>query len=278
MGLFGEGTLWGGGAPAGQVPIPGQMPASQFIYLALRRVGHLRPGYKPGPEMNADALLEWQLLFDELGNQRNAQWSNPVYQYTVSGPGHQTGGNGYEIGPTARDWVGPRPDSIIRANCVLLNVGTQPVYIPLRPLTQEEWAGLSILQIPPITVTSMFWYDPQWPNGVFNVFPPLNQNAIQIYQQGILDAPKTIDDNYSAPPGYSEAIIRSLAARLQPLVTREVCIHPRSQAELNGSALMAWQEIASINRPLQTQALDMLTPSNREGFYDRFVTLTGNPQ
>ena len=129
-------------------------------------------------------------------------YSLQMYKYNITGPGSQTNGNGYQIGPTAIDWVGPRPDSIVWANLVMLNVPSQPVYLPLRSISLEEWASLPIQQIPPISVTSLFYYDPQFPNGVFNVFPPLSAgNQIQLYTFGVLPSPSSLSDIYGGPPG-----------------------------------------------------------------------------
>src|ERR1035437_7538282 len=86
-------------------PSAGNLQAQNFIYMALRKCGQMRPGYTPSPELLADALSEWYTWFDELGAERNSHYSNPVYQYSVTGPGSQTGGNGYTIGPSGANWI-----------------------------------------------------------------------------------------------------------------------------------------------------------------------------
>jgi len=200
--------------------VQGDGSAQDFIYRSFRKIGQIRPGYTPSPEILQDALTEWGDFFDALGAEQNAPYSNPVYQHAVSGPGSQTNGNGYQVGPTAADWVQPRPEEIIRANLVFTSQGPQPVYIQLRPVSQAEWAALAIQQIPAVNVTSIFWYDPQFPNGVFNVFPPLNSNAIQLYQRGILASPATLATVYTAPPGYNDMVTYGLAERLYYLATK----------------------------------------------------------
>lgn len=292
MGGFG-GSLWGS-AGGGAVPPPGTMQAQSYIYLALRRVGHLRPGYQPSPELLNDLLFEWQLLFDKLNAERNMNYSLPSYTYPITGPGSQTGGNGYLVGPTAttapatdttapggaNDWLGPRPESIVQANLVMLNQPQQPVYLPLRSLTTEEWASLSVQQITPISVTSMFYYDPQWPNGVFNVFPPLSAgNSIQLYTFGILNSPTSLTDAYGGPPGYAEMVVRCMSVRAYPLISKHLSVITRSLAELKTEAYEALQEIRGINRPIQHMASDFPGRTRNGGIpdFDRFVYLTGIP-
>src|ERR1035437_9292833 len=259
-------------------PSPGNLQAKNFIYMALRKCGQMRPGYPPSPELLADALSEWYTWFDELGAERNSHYSNPVYQYSVAGPGSQTGGNGYTIGPSGADWIGPRPESIIRANLVFTTIGPQPVYIPLKPLNQTQWASLAIQQIPATSVTSVFWYDPQYPNGVFNVFPPLNGNAIQIYQWGVLVPPVALTTNYLAPPGYGAMVIKGLAARLYHMVTKEAVIHLKPFAIVAAEAETALNKVRRVNRPTPQLANDFHSRRGiGDGFYDSNVTNSGTP-
>ncbi len=272
------GTLWGSSG-SGPVPPPGTLQAQSYIYLALRRCGHLRPGYQPSPELLNDLMMEWMLLFDYLNAEREMNYALPSYTYPVTGPGSQTGGNGYEIGPTAADWVGPRPESIVQANLVMLNVPNQPVYLPLRSLTTEEWASLSILQIPPISVTSLFYYQATWPNGVFNVFPPLSAgNSIQLYTFGIMDAPTSLTDAYGGPPGYAEMVVRCMAVRAYPLISKQLGTFHRSFAELKTEAYESMQRLRMINRPIQHLSNDY--PQGRHNaipLFDSFLTATGQP-
>jgi hypothetical protein len=249
------------------------------MYLALRRIGHLRPGYQPSPELLNDLLLEWQLLFDALNTDRNTYYAIPSVTYPITGPGSQTNGNGYEIGPTAADWVGPRPESIIQANLVMMNVPNMPVYLPLISLTAEAWASLSILQIPPIQVTSMFWYNPTWPNGTFNVFPPLAPgNSIQLYTFGVLEAPTSLTDAYGGPPGYAEMVVCCMAVRAYPLISKHLSVITRDLRELKTEAYVAIRRVESINRPLQRLGTDF--PSRRNNAlpaFDRLLIYTGQP-
>lgn len=271
------------------------MLASDIIYQSLRKIGQLRPGYTSQTELMNDALVEWTAFFDECGAERNTNFSNPYYQYSITGPGSQTNGNGYLLGPaaqtalatattlagTANDWNGPRPEGIIRANLVLLNVGSAPIYIGMAPLNQSQWAALGIQKLPAIGIATCYWYDPQYPNGVFNVFPPLNANAVQIYQWGVLVPPATLATAYSAPPGYQDFVVYGLAERLYHMATKDNMVaNPAPYGIIAGRAYEAREKIKLINRQIPRLATDF--PSGGRGgegggFFDRNVSYTGEP-
>lgn len=251
--------------------------ASDFIYQALRRIGHLRPGYTASPELLADALNEWQLMFDELNTDRTNQYSNPDFVYPVTGPGSQTNGNGYTVGPSGADWTGPRPTSIIRANLVQTTVGPQPVYIPIQPISQEQWASLAIRQIPAVNITSVFWYDPQFPNGVFNVFPPLSGNSIELFQWGTLSVPNALSASYSGPPGYAAMVAAGLAERLYYMVPKLLMPEKAPYPVIAGKAKLALDRIRLLNRPINPMRNDFRGGGRPSGFYDSFVWETGEP-
>lgn len=255
----------------------GLLPARQWLYLALRKCGQLRPGYTASPELLADGLSEWGMVFDSWAAERTMGFSIPQYVYTVTGPGSKSGGNGYDVGPTATNWVGPRPESIVRANLVMTNVGPQPVYIPLRPISAEEWASLAIRQIPAINVTSVFYYDPQFPNGVFNVFPPLNGNSIELFTWPSFAVPASLDAAYSAPSGYMDAVIYSLAERLWPMCTKDALLHRVTELSLAAKAHAAREKVRLVNRPIPTLKSDFGAGKKPAGYYDSFVSQTGIP-
>lgn len=257
--------------------------AQDYILSALRKIGQLRPGYVSNLELLADGLNEWGMMFDSWSAERTMGFSIPQYQYSVNGPGSQQGGNGYLIGPTAHsagnanDFQGPRPESIVRANCVMLNTGPQPVYIPMRPISAEEWASLSIRQIPAINVTSLFYYDPQFPNGVLNLFPPLTGNSIELFTWYGFATPVSLATAYSAPPGYQDAVVYSLAERLYWMITLDIAVHKIPFQILAAKAAAARDKVRMVNRPLPTLRNDFHSGSKPAGYYDSFVSYTGEP-
>ncbi len=316
--------------------------AQDYINLAFRNCGQMRPGYTIQTEQYAEALTVWGTLFDSWAAERTMGFSVPQFQYAVSGPGSLQGGNGYTIGPiftfsattvdispilvvlntiglvpglpisgpgipantvilsvspntavvmsqnatasapisvtVTPNFIGPRPDAIVRANLVMTNVGPQPVYIPIRMISVEAWAALAVRQIPAINVTNIAYYDPQWPLGVFNVFPPLNGNSIELFTWPMLGTPPSLAAAYSAPAGYQMAVVFSLADLLWPLCTKAMMVNKRSQQWLAGQAYEACEKIRRVNRVIPTLRPD--APGNRgttDGFMDSDVRWVGEP-
>lgn len=175
------------------------------------------------------------------------------------------------------DFVGPRPPAIVRANLKFTSGTAQPVYIHLTPMSAEEWASLAIRQIPAIDVTNIFYYDPQYPNGVFNVFPPLSGNSIELFTTQFLGVPVTLATPYSAPPAYRDAVIDSLAERLWPMCTNQVAVNRVSLQWLAGTAYESRQKVRTLYRQIPRLASDFRGGGYGEGFYDSFVTDTGLP-
>jgi hypothetical protein len=185
--------------------------------------------------------------------------------------------NGSQALTATPDFVGPRPPAIVRANLKFTSGTAQPVYIHLTPISAEEWSSLAIRQIPAIDVTSVFYYDAQYPNGVFNVFPPLNGNAIELFTNQFLGVPLTVASPYSAPPAYRDAVIDSLAERLWPMCTNQVAVNRVSLQWLAGTAYESRQKLRTLYRQIPRLASDFRGGGYGEGFYDSFVTDTGLP-
>lgn len=317
--------------------------AQDYISLAFRHCGQMRPGYILPDPMLQEGLTEWGCLFDSWAAERTMGFSIPQYVYPVTGPGSLQGGNGYSVGPiftftgttsigsaivtalsntlgliagqvvrgtgipvgttilsidsatqitlsavaTAAgsvtisvipDFIGPRPESIVRANLVMTNVGPQPVYIPIRMISAEEWAALAIRQIPSINVTSIAYYDPQFPQGVFNVFPPLNGNSIEFFTWSAFATPTSLTQTYSAPPGYQDAVVCSLAERLWPLCTTELMPRRNPQQWMSGRAYEACQKVRTVNRDIPTLRSEAPGSRNQSGGYmDSNVRWVGEP-
>lgn len=146
---------------------------------------------------------------------------------------------------------GPRPEAIVRMNLYMTSVSpSQPTRIPLSPISAEEFSNISVLQLTPINVTTVFYYDPQFPQGVINVWPPLNGNSLEFFTWGFLTPPASLTQNYSAPPGYAEVIICELAKIMWGLATNDVFVNKVSLQELKASAAIAKKAVRDVNAPM----------------------------
>ena len=198
----------------------------------------------------------------------------PGVSVTLNKNATVTGNNGFTI---TADFVGPRPEAIVRANLWMTSSSPQsPTRIPLSPISAEEWANISVLQLTPINVTTVFYYEPRFPNGVLWVWPPLNGNSIEIFTWGSLTPPATLASNYQAPPGYQDLIVYELAKRLYYMCTSEQVLK-RPWGVLAGEALMAKQAVMAVNAPMPRMVSDFHGGSLQTGVSDWDLLLTGTP-
>lgn len=322
--------------------------AQDFILNAFRKCGQIRPGYTPQAELMADALNEFQLLFDGYNAERTMQYQVPDYvlpigtatslngiygqfiQYTLgptftfSGtttntsktvltPNGTTGliigqyvtgagipANTYITGITqnsgftisnaatasatvtlsiAASFNIPRPESIIRANLWMNSTSpTQPSRIPLSPVGEQGWANIWVLQITPINVATVFWYNPTFPQGTFNVWPPLNGNSLEIFTWGFLTPPTALTTVMQLPPGYGDVVVYSLAWRLWPMLTKSVLVNKITRRELGCEAAVARDRVKAVNAPQPKLANDFRGGHGvGTGVSDWGLLLTGIP-
>jgi hypothetical protein len=172
-------------------------------------------------------------------------------------------------GPTTvtvtADFTGPRPEAIVRANLWMSSTSpTAPTRIPLAPVSAEEWANISVLQLTPINVTTVFYYEPRYPNGVIWVWPPLNGNSIEIFTWGSLTPPGALIENYNAPPGYADVLVYELAKRLYGLCDNEMMVSRRNLQLLRADAEIAKRAVRSVNAP-QPRLVNDFRPTRSVG-------------
>lgn len=259
--------------------------AQDWIYMAFRKCGQLRPGSLPGADLLADALAEFGVLFDSYNAERTMSYTMPDYVFPVTGPGHGTtgngqtfGGTGYQIGPTAADFVTHRPEVIVRMNLYMTSTSpTAPTRIPLAPLSMEEWMNIAVLQIDATNVTTCYAYDPQYPNGVIWLWPPLNGNALEIFTWGFLTPPALLSTVMALPPGYQDAIVWSLAERLWPLCDRSIMQNKLDLGYICGKKALALAKVRKVNAPMPRMASDFRGGRSNVGQCDWQLLLAGVP-
>ncbi len=250
------------------------MLASEYIYRAFRRCGQIRPGYVPSPELLQDGFQEFLSMYDGWNAERTLNYSVPDYTYPITGAGSQTSGCGFQIGPTAADWVGPRPEAIIRMN-MLLTTAPNIARIPIAPISVEQWAAIPTLTIPGTSVATVYYYDPQWPNGVINLWPPVIGNSVEIFTWGVLTPPSDLQADYTAPPGYDDAISWTLAERLWGFCTKQNMSRSFPLPWIAGKAELARQKIKRVNAPMPRLNCDFRGGNGAVGVADWPLLYTG---
>jgi hypothetical protein len=262
--------------------------AADWIYTALRQIGQLRPGFKAQPELMQDGLDQWMLAFDAWNMHRTLNYTNPDFIFPVNGPGHgstgngQTfGGQGYEIGPTARDFQIPfRPVDIVKVQMYLTQQGPfNPVRSWMSRMSLEDYYSIAAPVLPvPITVSNIWAYDAQNPNGVLWIWPQLYTNSLEIFTWGSLVPPLTLSTVVSFPTGYADAIIKDLAVRLYPLCTKDFMPERRSSQLVRADAKIAREEVQHMNRVIPKMKNDFsggCNSRNSTGVADFNLLFTG---
>ena len=191
------------------------MTATQYIYGALRLLGHLRPGQAASASQNADGLTLLNMMLDEWNTQRYNVFTIATASYTLV-----TTQQLYPIGLTA---VAPfnvaRPIKIERAGILVTNPnGTGTVRFPLLLLTEHEWDQIGV-KISSSPIPEKLYYDFGFPTGNLYLLPTPTW--------GTGTAPKLELSTWSAltqfpdlvtdevfPPGYGEAIQFNLPLHL----------------------------------------------------------------
>lgn len=146
---------------------------------------------------------------------------------------------------------GPRPTEIIQMNMYMTSVAPNgPARLKLdRLYTAEEFSGLTVLAMSATNVATCYWYNPTYPQGTLNIFPPINGNSLEIFTWGFLNTPLTLDSTFSAPPGYAEAIKYCLAARLWPLCTNQIMVNKIDHRQVKGWARQRLDAVRLNNAP-----------------------------
>ncbi len=177
-------------------------------------------------------------------------------------------------------FAGPRPEVILQMNLYMTSSSpTQPARLRMRRLSVEEWANITVVQFQAVNVTNCYYYDPQFPQGVINVFPPLNGNSLEIFTWGFLTPPVTLDTVVMEPPGYDDAIEYTLAARLLPMITHLVNVPGMVTPQwLRGQAKLARERVQFINAPRNKIINDFQNNGRGSGAVcDWQLLLTGVP-
>jgi hypothetical protein len=239
--------------------------------VAFSGTSNLIAGLRPGMSLSGNAISPGTTITDVFPD-----FSPGVQLLQISQVATQTGTN--DVIVTA-DFVGPRPTAIIRANLVYQATSGPPTRIPLSPVSAEEWASINVLQLTPINVTTVFYYEPAWPFGIIWCWPPLNANSLEFFTYGFLNPPITVSDPMQYPPGYQDAIIFTLAERLWPMCTLDVLVHKYPLALLRTDAYKARVELRNLNKPMPRMRNDMGTGgmSRNAGVCDWTLLLTGVP-
>jgi hypothetical protein len=144
------------------------------------------------------------------------------------------------IGPTAAtpDWVvTQRPVEILGAAVVLDSVSPS-VNQPINIRDAQWWQGLTVPGVSTEFPTDLY-YEPAWPLGRVHLWPvPTTAYGLQLQLRLVL-AELALDDEFSLPPGYKDAIILTVAEQSARAFGRQVDASLRLDAQNARSVVFA---------------------------------------
>ena len=177
-----------------------------LITAAYQELGLIDPIETLSADMLAFGLQKMNRLLDKWNAQREAVYVDSPNSHTLT-----SGLNPHTFGPTGATFsVTQRPVDVFALNIVISDVR-----YPVHPHDAAWYASLSTPEITGLP-TDYFW-NPGWANGSLYLYPvPDSAYEIEMWRRVLLTQVSTVTDTFSLPPGYWDAIVRTLAEDLAP--------------------------------------------------------------
>lgn len=191
------------------------MTVLDYISAAMRKIGAIGQGETPTAEEGVNGMQALNAMIDSWSAQRL------MIPHVARRVFSLTNASSYTIGPIGADFAAPRPVAIERAGILTTNNGALPIEYPIDVLDFRQWADVDLKTLRTgagADAIEAIYYDNTYPKGT--IYPwPINTVAagaqIVLYSwEPILTAFTAIATAIDMPPGYQEAIIYNLAARI----------------------------------------------------------------
>lgn len=183
--------------------------AQVIIRDALKIVGLVQTNEVLKPGQAEDHLRTLNRMLASWDTERLLVYTVDVDAYTLV-PMTQS----YTLGPGG-SMASVRPNRIEQAYIRVLS-GTQPYDRPLKIVYDEGWAsiGVKTTQSP---IPTILYNQGDYPQTTLYLWPvPTVANQLVLYTWNQLSQIANINSNVDFPPGYEDAVIYNLAARLAP--------------------------------------------------------------
>jgi uncharacterized protein Usg len=194
------------------------MIITDLLNSVAKALGKLRPGGGLCASEMADGLLVVNGLVD-LWRTRKAFVGTirmDLYAFSDKGPPDGNQPAVYQIGPTSADWAGSvRPTHIENAN-ICLTDQSPGVFIPLHIMDADEWAAITLEQMP-VSLPTKMYCDYAYPNANLYFWgQPTLPYLLQLFTWQQIDSFPTLETTIAIPPGYYFAFLYTLAELLGP--------------------------------------------------------------
>lgn len=187
------------------------MQAQDLINAAMRTAGIYSAGEGANPTEVNDALTSLNQMLDSWSAERLLAFS--VQRLVFALPANNTGS--WQIGPNGADFPSyVRPTKIEQAGLILNENNAAAVELPLRILTQQEWANTRVKQLPSPVPTAIYCeYDASYLT-IYTWPAMLVGGVVALYAWMPFTQFEMLANPVQLPPGYFEALQYNLAVRL----------------------------------------------------------------
>lgn len=191
------------------------MTAQDLIRLAMKTAGILGVGQTPLAEDFNDCFI---ILNNMLASWTQSRW---LVYHLVDTAFTSTGAASYTVGLGGNFNVN-RPDRIQSAYARLTTTNPRPVDYQLGQIqTYEEWGSVRVKSLTSFPAT--IFYDPTLGLGTiyFYPIPSANNFELHIITKDVLTQLAALTTTINLPPEYLDALVYSLAMRIQILFQLE---------------------------------------------------------
>jgi hypothetical protein len=230
------------------------MTIRDLVEQSLQEINAAQSGQAVQPDVFNQGLLYLNMILDHLNATDQKLYADLFSTYVIP-----TTGNPITIGPTGT-WAYPiaRPNAIPAASIILTSTPTPRPYVPLTPMTAQQWQNLSTPTLES-SLPNRFFYNPTIPNGEFYFWTVENTAySVQIQTRQMLSA-VLANTTFAQAPGYWYALMMLLAAKLSSPLRKPFL--PRQEKELTDAVNAAFGN----NSPdLRLSLLDWGMPSAQQ--------------
>lgn len=187
------------------------MTGTQIINAALEDLGVIEAGGTPASADSTLGLSHLNRLIDAWAAEQRFVFYESIAAYEFS-----TSAQSYTIGPsgTSASFTAARPVKILRANVIIV-ASTPDLHIPLRVYNTDDYASLA-LPAQSADYPHSLYYQPTLSKGTLwpYPYPTVTTNKLELVTWNQLAEISSAGTEYPLPPGYRDAIIRTLAESL----------------------------------------------------------------
>lgn len=219
---------------------------------ALLTLGVYAPGESISAADMSQAFTTFNDMIDFFATQNLMSYANVEQSFTLV-----PGDNQYPIGPTGQI-LQARPMEILGNPGAVRVVDPQGTNYPVMVVDQFAFNNLSAGTIAGSNVVNsntpdILFYDPQFPNGVINLWPtPTMAWTLYFQSKLIISEAATLTSAISLPPGYNLMLKRNLAKWLLPYFGDQLGQLAMARVVADAKETLAQIKRRNIKIPLST--------------------------